>query len=172
MIIRPAQQQDAPGIAKVHVETWQSHYRGHMPDDFLDVLSVDDRAAFWTNSLAKSSEDCRTYVAEEDGKIIGFCSVGPMRGDDAIEEVGELYAIYAHPEDQGKGAGKDLMKTGLHFLKEKGYKKTILWVLKGNTKTRDFYESRGWMCDGIEKVIPRNGFAFEEIRYSIELPTE
>ncbi len=169
MAIRPAQQQDAIGIAKVHVETWQSHYRGHIPDDYLDGISVEKRAAFWTNHMSKPSDDSRVFVAEEEGEIVGFCGVGVMQ-DNVIVGTGELYAIiYVRPDQQGKGAGKALMEAGLQFLRERGYKRAILWVLKSNTKTREFYESKGWVCDGVDKQVPKKDFVLDEIRYSIKL---
>ena len=35
LIIREAQLKDAAGIAKVQVETWQTAYKGQMPESYL-----------------------------------------------------------------------------------------------------------------------------------------
>lgn len=45
--VRPANFKDAPAIAKVHVEAWQSAYRGQIPDFYLDSLSVAGRTKSW-----------------------------------------------------------------------------------------------------------------------------
>ena len=41
MRIRPATPRDVTAIATIHVETWQVVYRGQVPDEYLERLSVD-----------------------------------------------------------------------------------------------------------------------------------
>lgn len=42
-IIREATLSDACGIAKVHVDTWRTAYKGIINDEFLNELSYDKR---------------------------------------------------------------------------------------------------------------------------------
>jgi len=84
--VRPAEKRDASGIAKVHIETWQHAYRGQMPDNFLDKLSIEKRTKRWEESLSKPQPESQTFVAETDNKIIGFCSVGRCRDKDMDEK--------------------------------------------------------------------------------------
>src|SRR5207247_7924466 len=49
--IRAAVVDDARAIAEVHVGSWRSTYRGQLPDDLLDRLSVDEREAQWSSGL-------------------------------------------------------------------------------------------------------------------------
>jgi len=42
-MIRPATPEDARAIAEVHVASWRYAYRGLLPDDVLDRLSVEER---------------------------------------------------------------------------------------------------------------------------------
>ena len=44
MLLRPAEPQDAMGVARVHVRSWQAGYRGLLPDAYLDGLRAEDRA--------------------------------------------------------------------------------------------------------------------------------
>ena len=44
MKIRRATEKDLIGIAHVHVETWQSTYAGIIPDDYLQSLTIENRA--------------------------------------------------------------------------------------------------------------------------------
>ncbi len=168
-IIRKSKITDAPGVAKVHVETWQSHYRGQVPDDYLANLSVEKRTKVWTEIFSSPKPSSATFIAEESGEILGFCSVGPSRGVGMPHNTGELYTIYLDPSKQGQGIGSALMKAGLDFIREQGFKKATLWVLKTNVKTISFYEAKGWRADGEEKKDEKNGFVFEEIRYCIDL---
>src|SRR5215217_423186 len=106
--VRPAEVNDAPQIAKVHVVTWQFAYRGQMPNAFLDSLSVEGRTNFWKETLSISNNLPVVWVAEENKKIVGFCSVGISRDVDQSPETGEVYAIYVDPNSMGKGIGSKL----------------------------------------------------------------
>jgi hypothetical protein len=43
MVIRKADIKDIPGIAKVHVDSWRTTYKGIVPETFLDSLSYESR---------------------------------------------------------------------------------------------------------------------------------
>jgi hypothetical protein len=42
MIIRPMRLEDVTGIARVHARTWQTTYRGILPDDYLDAIQEEE----------------------------------------------------------------------------------------------------------------------------------
>ena len=94
-MIRPGTPADAEGVARVHIETWQAAYAHVLPREQLQAT-------------VERAEWHRTHppiVAEVDGEIVGFVSVGASRDEDAD---GELYAIYVHPDHWGTGAGHEL----------------------------------------------------------------
>lgn len=167
--VRIAQKKDASNIAKIHVETWQCAYRGQLPDALLDNLSVEQRTKRWKETLSKPQPESVAFVAEIGGVIVGFCSVGSCRDDDMDGETGELRSIYVAPESMNKGAGSWLHAQGLGLLRERGYKKAILWVLTSNEKARQWYERKGWMVEGKTKTVKRDGFPLHEMRYMIHL---
>ncbi len=82
VIIRPARAEDAADLAAVHVQSWQSAYRGLVPQDFLDGLDVGRRTAAWERILG-DLDDRRAgaFVAEAD-VIVGFAHVCASRDDD------------------------------------------------------------------------------------------
>ena len=51
LAIREAQIEDALGIAKIHVDTWRSTYRGAMPDALLASLSYEKSERMWRRIL-------------------------------------------------------------------------------------------------------------------------
>lgn len=167
--IRSAEKRDATGIAKVHVGTWQCAYRGQMPDAFLDSLSIEGRTKGWDKILSNSKPETQTFVAEVDNKVIGFCSVGACRDKDMDSTTGEMWAIYVSADSMNKGAGSALHEKGLLYLKDKGFKKAILWVLSSNGKTIKWYEGKGWKADGKTKIDESDGFTLHETRYTIDL---
>ncbi len=167
--IREAKLTDAGRIAEIHIKTWQFAYKGLMPDIFLAGLSVEARKTSWEKALSNPNPKERFFVAELDGKLVGFCGLGASRDNDAAEDTGELYAIYIDPDYMGIGAGSILMATGLAYLKEVGFNSATLWVLSTNTKTREFYEHKGWKADGKTKVEARQDFELHETRYVTSL---
>lgn len=169
LIVRKAELKDAAGIAKVHVETWQSAYKGQMPDLYLESLSVEKRSASWHDILSKPKGNADTLVAEADGKIVGFCSVSKCRDEDMPENTGELWAIYVDKDYAGKGIGTALLNKGLNILRDQGFDKATLWVLTSNDKTRRWYESKGWKVEGKTKTDKREDFELQETRYIADL---
>jgi hypothetical protein len=86
--VREAVQADAQALAQLHVATWQAAYRGILPAELLDGLSVGLREDFWQGLLAGGGDETTlTLVAEEDADaVVGFCSLAlPSRDEDAGE---------------------------------------------------------------------------------------
>lgn len=141
--MRLATPADARGIAEVQVAGWHATYRGLMPDEKLDAFTVDVRAPAWQGHLARHGEV--TLVLERAGVIVAFGSFGPSRD---VEGQGEVWALYAHPDAWGTGAGRALMDEGLRLLAGRGFARTMLWVLEGNTRAIRFYEAAGFRVEG------------------------
>jgi ribosomal protein S18 acetylase RimI-like enzyme len=165
--IRRATAADARGVAEVHVASWRHAYRGLLPDGFLDRLSVERREASWREAFR--DRGAGVFVAEEEGRVIGFASFGPSRDADAGPEVGEIPAIYVDPSVVGAGVGRALLDAAIEALREAGYRRATLWVLEANAHARRFYERAGWRWDG---TVSRHDFdcANEPVlRYAVEL---
>ena len=169
--IRPALIEDAEGIAKVHVHTWQSAYLGLIPDSFLQGLSVEQRTVNWTKNIETPLPNTHTFIAEIGEEIIGFIGVGAEREGD-LSNQGEVFAIYVSPNMQGHGIGVALMRAGIQNLMEQGFQCAVLWVLEGNLRTRAWYESHDWKSTGRSKIDQRGDFVLEEIEYRMEFKAD
>lgn len=167
--IRKAEIEDAQKVAEVHVRTWQSHYRGQIPDDHLAALSIEKRARAWAAAFSDLKPRSATFVSDEAGDIHGFCSVGSSRDVGAAPEEGELLAIYVNPANQGIGIGTALMEEGLAFLCAQNFTRAHLWVLDTNERTIGFYRTKGWKADGAEKKEHLGNVELREIRLSKDL---
>ena len=157
-MIRQGTPHDAEGVARVQVRTWQAAYAGVLPGDGLSRMSVDRAAEQWRR--------WPPIVAEEDGEVMGFVSVGPSRDDDAD---GELLAIYVAPGRWGTGVGRALIEAAEVRLRELGHRDVILWVLEENPRACRFYEAAGWHADGGRRPIEVFGVSVPEIRYRKQL---
>ena len=163
---RTAQLSDCEELARIHVQTWQCAYRGQMPDSVLDSLSVEKRKTRWQKILTKAEKGVSTLVAEIDGQLAGFSTVGYCRDEDMVYSTGELWSLYVDPAQMNKGVGAVLMSAAFAALKGLGYSSATLWVLISNKKTRRWYEKRGWVLEGDTKDDDKDGFTLREIRYT------
>ena len=152
MLIRPGTPADAEATARVHVDSWAATYTFPGP-------RLDERLELHRRSPP-------SFVAEVDGKIVGFVGVGPSRDSDAE---GELYTIYVQPTHWGTGVGRELIRAGEERMRELGYRHVVLWVLDGNQRASRFYESAGWTTDGERRTIDFVGQSIPEVRYAKQL---
>ncbi len=157
---------DAAGIAAVHVASWQRAYRGLMPAGLLDSLSVPARTQRWASNL--DGAGATTFVAELDGAVVGFASIGPSRDDDAdADGAGELWALYLHPRHWDAGHGHVLHAHAVNALAATGAAEATLWVLTTNDRARRFYGRHGWAADGATRVVDLAGAELAESRYRL-----
>jgi GNAT superfamily N-acetyltransferase len=161
--IRAATVHDAVAIAKVHVESWRTTYKGIIPDAFLASLSYAQREQFWAQVLTTPGSQTVVYVAVDDrGQVIGFASGGPERSGDA-SYTGELYAIYLLAPYQGQGIGRQLASTLVAHLIQNGMRTLLLWVLAANP-ARKFYERLNGQ-PVYEKTVIIGGVPLIEVAY-------
>jgi GNAT superfamily N-acetyltransferase len=137
-------------VADLHVRAWQWAYRGLLPDAYLDGLGQQraEREAMWRRVLrpAPGTPAGTVWVAERDGRLIGFCSTAPAAGEPP--DTAELHTIYLEPDAVGTGAGAALLRRALSDLRARGVRTTLLWVLDANARARRFYERGGWRPHG------------------------
>mgnify|MGYP005750503805 FL=1 len=139
MIVRPAQLSDAKKIARVHVNSWRTTYKGIIPDEVLDNLSYEKREERWATIIPNEI----VFVAEtKEGEIVGFSTGGKERSGHYNGYVGELSSIYILEEHQGKGIGKLLVKPIIQELEKLSIYSMIVLVLEEND-SRLFYEALG-----------------------------
>ncbi|MGH2972377.1 MAG: GNAT family N-acetyltransferase [Gaiellaceae bacterium] len=163
MEVRRASVSDAADIAAVHVRTWQAAYAHVFGPERLAGMDVEARTAQWRRWLARGDA---AFVADDEGRIVGFVWVGPSREADAE---GEVYAIYALQEAWGSGAGTALMRAGIEDMRAAGFCAASLWVLEDNPRARRFYEREGWELDGDRKEDEFLGVSVAEVRYRVRL---
>lgn len=170
--IRPLTDADIDGVAVVHVRSWQVAYAGIVPAEHLDRMDPAVNAE--RRRTRAEIPGSRTLVADDNGTVVGFVSFGPYRvdqGDGVNPALGELYAIYVHPDRWHAGIGRRLLRAARAELTAAGYPVMRLWVLEDNHRSRRFYSRAGLAPDGERSVYTPRGTTVElpEIRYSARL---
>lgn len=143
---------------------WRWAYRGVMPDDVLDSLSEESRAAQWEVALEQGES---MWVAEADGEIVGFASQGAARDEDLADGTVELLTLYVVEDVLGTGVGSALTAAVEDEWRARGIELAVLWVAVDNQLGRAFYERHGWTPDGTRKLEHvRDDEAIEAVRYA------
>ncbi len=124
VVIRPAVRDDKPRL-------WEVRYS--VTENTLTPGRISDE------ELCRSiEEDGRGWVAEEDGRILGF-AIGLLSGN--------VWALFVRPEAEGRGIGSALHTEMLAWFSQQRLHR--LWLSTGtNTRARAFYEARGWKYAG------------------------
>ena len=162
-MIRDARLEDAAELARVHVISWQTAYRGLIDQGFLDAMDVAARIENWDRILRQHQG--RVLVAEAADGVAGFCTVG-LSTDLGW---GEVYSIYLDPGHWGVGLGRDLLDAGEQALSADGHGRALLWVLDTNQRARAFYERQGWVVGKPIRIEYIGGRDVNEVRYEKSL---
>ena len=160
--VRAAVPADADAVARVHVRSWRTTYRGLVDQQYLDGLdagAVASRYTFGRVGLRLPS----TLVAVEDSTICGMVTTGLS----PLPNFGELMAIYVDPAYLRTGVGRALMTAARERLRGVGVAGALLWVLDGNVAAQRFYERDGWRFDGARRIATFGASPVEQLRYRL-----
>ncbi|WP_292683118.1 GNAT family N-acetyltransferase [Microbacterium sp. SCN 69-37] len=138
--VRPASVDDARGIAAVHVQAWREAYVRQLPATVLAGLRVEPRIERWASIIEDDVTD--VFVAEVDGRIVGWATAGDGRDDDrpTSRELEGIYVLAAH---HGTGAGQLLLDAAI------GAGDAYLWMMDDNPRAEAFYLRNGFVRDGL-----------------------
>lgn len=163
--IRHASVNDAVKIAEIHVHSWQTTYRGIVPDSYLQKLDVGQKTEFWKATLEKPDAVYKSeiWIACIDGQPVGFATWGKNR-DTTTPYQAELYAIYVLAEHQKRGVGTALYQQLTQFLRNNAYKSFCVWSLDSNRNAHKAYEAWGLhIAPAFRKEILLDEIWLEEI---------
>ena len=147
MPVRDAQAADAEAIARVHVDSWRTTYKGIIPQSYLDGLNYEMRANYWRYHLGEYDvrsdliPEWAVVLAEEEDLVVGFAAGGTERTGHATYTA-ELGAIYLLQPFQRQGIGRRLVETMAGRLAGQGHSAMLVRVLAKNP-ARGFYEALG-----------------------------
>lgn len=162
MIFRQPTIADIPEMARVHVQTWRTTYRGIIADSFLENLSLQKHIERHQKYMALASSIY--FVAEAEGQgLVGFLSGGPKR-DESFAQSGELYAINILEQHRRSGIGTAMTRQWARSLQSAGIDSGYVWVLADNQPAVAFYEKLGAKFVR-EQMIQIGGQSLRELAY-------
>ena len=148
LTVRAARVDDAAGMARVLVQSWQETYRGLMRDEVLDDPGlIAFRERFWIAALTDERyRASRAAVAERDGELIGVALAGPPDPPEPGWTM-HLYVLYVIAAEHGSGAGSGLLDAVIDPRES-----AALWVADPNPRAQAFYRKHGFVPDGVAQV--------------------
>lgn len=158
-----ADKKNAADMGWVHSESWQKAYRGIISDEVVDGFTAESRADVFTEAISSRPEEY--YLFTVDDNPAGIALLYKSHEDDMPDHVGEVYALYFHPDYWGTPAPHKGIQFCIKRLKQLGFAEIKIWVLKDNIRARKFYEKNGFTLDGKERKITIDK-PLSELRYS------
>jgi GNAT superfamily N-acetyltransferase len=168
--IREAVLADAQAISEVDHASHLAAYSPIFGAGYQPRVSLEQSLSHW-QSILKGDQARGSHwelVACIDDRIAAYARLTPSRDADASPgEVGEVGALYVHPDWWRRGVGRVLLDASLALFRQEGYSVATLWALEDNARARAFYEAEGWHDDGgrqqLELDLP--GVNLTEVRY-------
>ncbi len=166
--IRTATLDDVEAFEAVRISTWKACFRGIVSDEFLDGLRLPRHRIQRCRDVIEDSEGSAVFVACAGDRFIGMGMAEQVSDASLESHIGEVRALYVHPDWQGRGVGRALLGALTMALRDRGYRAAVLWTLRDLTSTRRFYEATGWTFDGAEDTHDWHGLV-HLVRYARDL---
>ncbi|MBC8570804.1 GNAT family N-acetyltransferase [Zongyangia hominis] len=144
MLIREIEARDNAQIEKI-IRACLLEYDGARPG-----------TAWYDPNLGRFSElygeeGARYWVAEEDGRVVGGCGVGPLPGNPGVCELQKMYCL---PKARGTGIAAELLKRCLRYA-EGRYTSCYLETFGNMIPAQRFYEKNGF--EKLSAPLPGTG---------------
>ena len=143
MIIRDAQNKDIPQLLELLSEVLEIHAK-IKPDYFVSGYTKYSEAEL--EAILKA-EDVKVYVADEDGRVLGyaFCMLQETLHKPFVVSFKYMYIddLCVDSACRGKGIGKKLFAHVCEEAKALGCRDITLNVWEGNDSARAFYDHMG-----------------------------
>ncbi|WP_062461591.1 GNAT family N-acetyltransferase [Demequina soli] len=153
--IRRATVDDAPGIARVHLQSWRETYHPVLPAQVLAGLDLEARIVRWREIVGAGVTE--VWVARAEGEVVGFAAAGSGRHAQAPAPR-ELEGLYVVAARHGSGDGAALLAAAL------GDAPAYLWVWRDNARAIAFYARHGFAPDGAAETHTVSGHGIPAIR--------
>jgi|CXWL01.1.fsa_nt_gi 3-deoxy-manno-octulosonate cytidylyltransferase (CMP-KDO synthetase) len=133
---------DIPAISEAYVKSVRGSYAGFLPDEYLSGLTVDQRAAVFSERRGDHKDSYRVLIAEDDeAGVVGFIDYAYKEADN-FDYAGHIFSFYFVPEFQGRGLGGLLFRECLRTMRREGYVSASLDTFEANPY-RSFYDKMG-----------------------------
>ena len=161
--VRNATLRDAKAIAELHNASQRDSFQAMLGEVPIPFVPTDKRQAYWREAIEYAEP--QVLVALDDDKIAGFVGFDRSRDKGTPPTMGEIWAIYVHPNHQGRGMGLALWDAAREGLIEEGCANVSIWLPLANERALRFHELAGFKREiSSARTAPLGSVRIEEIR--------
>ena len=170
LVIRDANLEDIPEVAKLHVDSWNNTYKGIIEQDYLDSMkkNLDKR-------IKRMKEEFRLrkmIVATINDEIVAFSEF--ILSNEFSKDLDidcELCGLYVKNEYLKSGIGTQLFDYVRNIFIKNHKKKMGLWCVEENNNAINFYQKKGGVVTA-KKKFTLEGKEYNEIAFEYKLETD
>jgi len=137
MLVRRAQPRDERPLAKMRAELWPDSSASEHQGEIRQILS----------GVSPSTLPLVIFVAEEEGRLLGFAEVGLRShagGCDPVRPVGYLEGWFVRAEARGKGVGHALSDAAEKWALTQGCTEMASDTWADSEKSRSIHNKLGY----------------------------
>jgi L-amino acid N-acyltransferase YncA len=136
MRIREATESDLSSIVKLYNDS----ISGGVASTNTNPVSL-ERSMGWFRQHRSSGKPL--WVAEDDGKVVGWLSIRPFFRRPAYDATAKVM-VYVDPGSRGKGVGTKLMRNAITCGQSAGLETFVCYLLQENQPAKEFLEASGF----------------------------
>ncbi|MFE4666891.1 GNAT family N-acetyltransferase [Streptomyces sp. NPDC056716] len=136
--IRHAVPEDEAALIRLERDTWSYQH------------SVTPRPEEDQPFFGKRSGPLDHFVAELDGRIVGYIRLGFPTELAANAHVRQIRGLAVAEEARGHGVARALLRAAVEEARARAARRISLRVLGHNTAARKLYESEGFVVEGVQ----------------------
>ena len=166
IIIRNIEEKDIPIVVDIQIDSWKTAYRGIIDNHYLKSMNRDKIIEKHRNNYKENG----FIIAELNNEVVGFCRYADNnKFSENISDINcEILALYVKPNLKYNGIGTKLFQFVINEFKAKDKTKMILWCLKDNEPSKQFYKKMGGKIKG-EKVILIDNKKYYEVGFKYNI---
>ncbi|MCE2989807.1 MAG: GNAT family N-acetyltransferase [Burkholderiales bacterium] len=172
--LRPAARADRGDDVEADLQVVRDIAYATWPDTFRDILAPGQITYMleWLYAIPRlrtqvASREHEFYLAEMDGRPVGFCAHQLEYPEPGLSKIHKLYLL---PETQGHGIGKALVMQVASEANAAGHRAVVLNVNKYN-RAVGFYEAIGFVRDREEVIDIGGGYVMDDYVMRLDLPS-
>jgi L-amino acid N-acyltransferase YncA len=139
-------------------------YRPFVIDSAVSFDIVAPTVEAFSDKIAHLSETHAFLVADDGGRVAGYAYSAPYRERAAYRWSAEV-SVYVHPDDRGRGLGRELYDALFELMRRQGMRTAIAGITQPNPASMALHHSCGFVTVGVFERICYKNDAWRDVAF-------